>query len=293
MIGKIPGLHERILELERRIHGGDKSPENYTALGRAYAQEGRQDDAFRSYMDAFREEVPSLKWRIASEIFEAGLVDYETVQRGTYSQALRNLRAGDTTLQPSVAVDGQRIARSLTVREILKARLEVYHRGAEDKLLLLKTYFDSCSATAYSAEDPEHFKVVQMSQRLIALPEDFNQPFLPLAEGEYDSINAESLSRSDAKYNQTLSEGEVNEHPTWRAVVPPGLLRDYAKAVFTELKKARKEKGMGLYIRPREQITEAQLRPVYVDFLDYGSNAGGNYGLNDVNVQFVRVAQRK
>ena len=313
MISRSSSLDERIRALERVARASLDLIGPQLELALAYDRVGRTREVYTTLLEVAARFPKDLEVRESlSRIPVSQFANYETVPRGTYAQALRNLRTGDTSLQPYIIVDDQRIARPQTVREIMLMRL-----NDPDQL---NKYSDSCSATAYSAEDKQHVLVIPASRNLILLPHDFTGTFFPIDEGfeivkriengtekvsvkrplkgvldkETEPIYAIDRDKPGQIYGRSLTRDEVMRNEGWIGLAEEDteLLSDYADLVFGKLKERGKTEGMGFYFRSKNQITEAELRPVYVSVLDYGSDA---YvcDLGDDGMQFVRVAQKK
>src|SRR3990172_7962476 len=80
---------------------------------------------------------------------------------------------------------------------------------------------------------PLTFKIIPQSEKLILLPQDYNQSTLPI---EYDKISGIELDRTKAKYNKPLTIDEVLNHEGWQTLVQGDnqLLKTYAEIVFKE-----------------------------------------------------------
>ena len=218
--------------------------------------------------------------------------EYRTVKAYAYSAGIRKLRSESEQefLQPYTFIRRQAVTRPLTFKETLKARLDDYNSGKEDNLHLFQIWLDTCAGIGYSGQDEDKFKIVPESEDLIAIPEGFNQSFLPV---QYKDLQGTELSKTQdgIKYNSPLTRQEAKVHPAWIAAVDDTkLLGDYAEVAFNELQKRGYRKGMGFYLMTR--IDQDQLRALCLYDLDGCSYAYGGYGLSN-GVQFARVAQQK
>ncbi len=221
-------------------------------------------------------------------------LEYEIMpSQSTYGEgvhALQNSYAGKETEVPSLLwyeCDGQKIVRPLTFRENLLARVEDFEtlknndgstRSMEERLRFFNTYLVSCTGIVYSSKDKDDFVIIPICKELITIPKNFSNEYLSI---NYASLQSKgfSLKRSQAKYNQMLTESEVISHPAWIVSVEEDitLLCIYTSIVF-KYSSSRKGKLMGFYLG--NQIEKDQLRSLFINNRGNGSKANGNYILN-------------
>ena len=221
--------------------------------------------------------------------------------QNTYAKGVHALR--DSYAQNEAEVpshlwyncDGQRIVRPLTFRENLQARVDDFEtlknkdgsiRTIEDRLRLFGTWFDSCTGIAYSSNNDD-FMIIPMCKELITIPRDFNDEYTQV---DYASLQGKgfSLKRSQAKYDQQLTESEVISHPAWFASVEEDvtLLCMYVSVVFKHMIN-KDGKSMDFYLK--DQIKKDQLMDLFVYGCNSNSIASGNVNLNFDGTSFLRA----
>jgi len=218
-------------------------------------------------------------------------------------QALRDVYArGECPGHLTVEIEGSKLVRPLTFKENLEARINDYEtltnsdgseRTKEERLkLFTERWLDSCTGVAYKAETTK-FKLIPVCRELVTIDKDFNDSYLTV---DYNSIAGVELdsSQEGVKYRPVLTQAEVLEHPAWLTAVEEDrtLLENYTQIVFSELKeKYNRDTGMGFWVRT-ENITENELRALFVDYLNDNSDANGNNNLSS-NGSFLQVAPPK
>jgi len=160
----------------------------------------------------------------------------------------------DGYLQP----DFRGVARPLSFRETLEARVNLFRNGCSDseKMRLFKCWNDTCTAVVYKGGSSK-FKIVPVSEHLLGLEENFDRPCIDV---DYDAPvfdNFEELDGKSPLYNTCgLSKGAVLEHPGWLAAVEgdEDLLAEFADVVFHDLKERYDlDKGMGFWLAKRRK----------------------------------------
>ena len=224
----------------------------------------------------------------------------------TYAEGIKQLQIGaDMTrnldpLHKTTKQDGSQIYRPLTFHETIASMVEDYNtlqnpdgtdRTKEERLRLLNHCQDSCTSVTSKARSTR-FKINQLEQRLIEIPEVFNESFL---EANYKSAIREELDTTEGIYNQRLTHSQVLEHKGWLTALEEDkkLLTDFSDIVFTELSERRKQlkenvKAMGFYVVSKP--AENQLGALFVGYLDDDSDALGG-GLN-YYASFLLLAQK-
>jgi len=216
-------------------------------------------------------------------------LSYDVVRAKSYRQGLTKLRSsytkGMAALQPIyVASNGKPIARPLTFQETIDAKVNAYESGNK---ALFNTSLSTSTGIVY--DGASKFKIVQLSDELVTLPRDSDDPF---AESMYGNSSAQELDRNKSKYNNLIHKSEVLEHPAWNEAVPDkALLRAYTEIVFAELNAVHTEKAMGFWLRNEPQ--KDSLWALVIDLL-LGCYSVAN-GLDDLNseARFVRVGDRR
>ena len=215
-----------------------------------------------------------------------------TQQQSTYGlglvQLIKECVADAKTAQPTFTLDdGSKIYRPLTFKETIEARINDYESTTdeEERLKLFNNWNDTCTGIAYKANSTR-FKIIPQSEKLILLPQDYNQSTLPI---EYDKISGIELDRTKAKYNELLTIDEVLEHEGWQTLVQGDnqLLKKYAEIVFKE--KSGQTELMGFWLNTNTD--EDYLRALVLLNLFNNSGANGSSSLSN-NARFVRVSQR-
>jgi hypothetical protein len=147
----------------------------------------------------------------------------------------------------------------------------------DDKLL--STFLDSFTGIAYDGKG--NFRIKDKPKELLEIPENFNER---KTKTEYDAFGGVELRIKDAKYNDSLTEDEVLEHPAWIAAVNgnKNLLRRYTRNWF---KRTGRQKGMGFYVDKNAE--EGDLRALVLGSDDGSSSACGYGSLNGIAC-FVR-----
>ncbi len=321
----------RLLEMALRTEPTDIK----TALrfSNAYLRSGELREAYLTLLeaDAVFPDIPEVK-ALLNQINLTDFANYEMVSGRNYNDGLQTLRAGDTSLQPYVIIDGEKLARPLDLSEIAKSRLEEYALIDDQRLArpldglweiflwkILKLRLEdpweigksrltnpipsgehqkSCAAIAYRAEDPDNFKFIRRSKELIILQRNPSR-YLRLEPGQYENIAGTVLNRKRAKYRKPLEEKEVLDHEGWNAIIPdPELLKDYVKLAFAELKMnpihADTEKGMTFDIRSQEEISEITEDRLHALDMYYLSFGSGTSDRHDLtsSPQFARVVPK-
>ncbi len=222
-------------------------------------------------------------------------LQYEVMpQQNTHANsvyALRDSYNGKEKEVPSqlwYEVNGEKIIRPLMFRENLQARVDDFEtlknengstRTIEDRLRLFITWLDSCTGVAYSSQNEDDFMIIPECKELIMMPKDFCDEYVQI---DYASLQGKGtqLKRSQAKYDQLLTESEVMSHPAWIASVEEDitLLCTYTSIVFKHIPH-REGKVMGFYLR--NQIEKDQLRSLFVDNSDNNSYADGYDNLDN------------
>jgi len=203
---------------------------------------------------------------------------YEIISGNSYLAALQKLRAQYTSApdryspHPTLEINGNKVPRPLTLLETLEMRL------ARSELLDL--FFYSCTGIVYLANS-RMSKLIPVCSELCALPKDFKDSFLPTP---YASLQGTELDLSHGVYDQLLGFDTVLSHPFWLAVFNndvPKLTR-YRDLVFqTRFKdKAAASNAMGVFVRTN--VTQDELRALYVNGISYGSDLVGDGSLDDV-----------
>ena len=213
-----------------------------------------------------------------------------TQQQSTYGlglvQLIKECVADAKTAQPTFTLDdGSKIYRPLTFKETIEARINDYESTTdeEERLKLFNSWNDTCTGIAYKANSTR-FKIIPQSEKLILLPQNYNEPTLPI---EYDKLQGTELDSTKAEYNKLLTIDEVLNHPAWNAAVDDKtLLKTYRDIIFKE-----KQGQTELMIFWTDTNTDSDyLRALVLYGLGDYSGAYG-YGLSSV-ARFVRVSQR-
>lgn len=222
----------------------------------------------------------------------------------TYALGVDHIRSISITpnnTQPIfVKPDGSNIYRPLTMLESLEVMVNDYNtlkdasgqdRTSEDRKKLLSNYKFTCTGIAYKAGGKE-IKIIPQSTELITIPSTHNSAFLPIT---YNNIIGTILNPANAKYNQLLSETEVNNHPAWIASVGDtkqgrNILKEYTSMIFKILSEKQQTTAMGFYTN--QNPTTDELRALYVRVIGSNSFANGSYDLN-YYARFLLVAPQK
>lgn len=243
----------------------------------------------------FTQRKPSSVPRVSSLIEDAEYILMPRTNPYTLGvHALQDACAKDVqTAQPQFEKsDGSLIYRPLRFKENIEARVADYEtlrtsdgtgRKKEERLRLFTMWLDSCCGITYQG-GTNKFKLILECPELILIDHEFAKTHLPVA---YSAIEGIELER-DSTYRRLLSKNEVLEHAGWRATVEDDvpLLTTYRDIIFAELKV---EQAMGFWLL--ESVAEDQLRALFVNDLDYNSNAVGNSDLSNCG-SFLQVAQR-
>jgi len=220
--------------------------------------------------------------RLLAERLRTGQATYRLMdQTKTYALGKCALQDSASEFHPIHRVDGQWVVRPLTFKENLEARLWMYKNAGEEekKLLFDSSWTDSCTAVVYNGGTTK-FKIIPISEHLIGLEKDFNEPLLAVDYNDPAFAGAVELDSKDARYNSRLKKEEVLTHPAWLAAAQDAdLLVEYADVVFYEIKK-RSSKDLGMDFRVCENPEESQLRALFVYYLLNGSGAHGSHNLN-------------
>ncbi|MDP3698571.1 MAG: hypothetical protein Q8R47_03210 [Nanoarchaeota archaeon] len=188
---------------------------------------------------------------------QAGNLNYEVIKANTYAQGVAKLR--ELGEQPK------------TFKENIEARVVAYENS--DKTLF-DTWLESCTAVV-NKKMSTRFQIVSLSTELMSIPANFNKSFLPV---DYDTVQGIELDSSNQKYDQGLTKDEVMDHAGWLLAVEADapLLKTYRDIVFAEL--GNPKTAMRFYVR--QNNGQDELRALFVNDLDYNSNAGGGGNLN-------------
>ena len=228
-------------------------------------------------------------------------LEYELMPgMGTYAKgvhALQNSYLGKEAEVPSklwYENNGQKIVRPLTFRENLQARVDDFEtlknkdgskRSMDERLRFFNTGLDSCTGIAYFSKKKDDFMIIPVCKELITIPRDFDDKYIPI---NYTSLQGKgfSLKRSQAKYDQLLTESEVISHPAWITSVEEDipLICAYTSILFNHILQG--DKAMGFFLR--NQIEKDQLRGLFVSSRNYSSDAYGDDYLSSGSV-FLRA----
>ncbi len=239
----------------------------------------------KEYADVSETVVDSLVSPKKMEKLEYKLMPVQaTYAYGVY--ALRNSYKRKESEVPSLLRyerDGQKIIRPLSFKENLLARVDDFetlknkdgsNKTIEERLRLFDTLLDSCTGIVYSSKNENDFMIVPVCKELITIPKNFSNEYLSV---DYASLQGRGtrLKRSQAKYDELLTESKVISHPAWIASVEEDitLLGTYTSIAFKHSSRSE-GKLMGFYLR--NQIEKDQLRGLFVSDRNYNSNAGGS-----------------
>jgi len=225
-------------------------------------------------------------------------LEYELMPRqDTYAEGVHTLRNSYAEKEAEVpsylwydSVD-QKIVRSLTFRENLQARVDDFEtlknkngstRTIKERFRLFDTWLDSCTGIVYSSKNEDDFMIIPVCKELITIPKNFSNEYISM---DYASLQDRGtrLKRSQAKYNEFLTESEVISHPAWIASVEEDitLLSTYISIAFKHSSRSE-GKLMGFYLR--NKIEKDQLRSLFVGirYDDSGANGGGSLDCGSV-----------
>ena len=198
---------------------------------------------------------------------------YTLVEGSTYARTIEKLQAayqrGECPDQPTITVGGTRVARALTMKETLVARLTDFTtekdadgstRSWTDRTRLFNKYISSCTGIAYHAGTTKG-KIVPVCTELITIDPRFAEHFLAVP---YTSLQGAELDLSKGKYDQRLTKAEVPNHKGWRAAVEDdvAVLTAYRDAVWAILAQRNNgkapEKAMNFW--PRNGVATDEVR---------------------------------
>jgi len=179
------------------------------------------------------------------------------------------------------------IVRPLTFRENILARVEDFEtlknkdgstRTMEERLRLFRIWIDSCTGIAYSSHNNDDFMIIPVCKELITIPKDFSNEYLSVNYARLQGRGF-SLKRSQAKYDQQLTELEVISHPAWITCVEEdiSLLGVYTSIVFKHMSN-KNGKAMAFYLKERIENDQLINPIVYSSFIY--SSTYGNYNLD-------------
>ncbi|MBU2561222.1 MAG: hypothetical protein KKD17_02910 [Nanoarchaeota archaeon] len=170
---------------------------------------------------------------------------------------------------------------AFTFGQNLDARI-ADHEDNDDASGLFDTWLDSVTGVA-NKEHSTKFKIIPRAGQLENIETGFRQPFIGVV---YDSLEGVELDSSDpgAKYNQSLTEEEVCEHPAWIAAAggDKDKLRKYASIWFS---RTGRKTGMGFYVM--SDTAQDELRALVLNSDDVNSSAGGTSNLLNLNARFA------
>ncbi len=202
---------------------------------------------------------------------------YAVIKAKGYRQGLVKLRSahkkGEAPFQPRYGgASGMSTVRPLTFQETIDAKVNAYESGNKK---LFHTALATSTGIVYDGKGK--FKVVQLADALMSLPNGFDQG---LAQASYEGCSAPELDEQKAKYNNLIHGSEVLVHPAWNEAVPDrALLKAYTEIVFSELNAVHTEKAMGFWLRP--QAPKDALGALAIDLL-LGCYSVAN-GVDDLN----------
>ncbi len=214
-------------------------------------------------------------------------------------EGLKSEKSPRVSLHPLFKVRGRMVPRPLTTQENVYYMLERWNTYDADTSeeerarLFTESWKDSCDGVANKAKSTK-FKIIPECSQLIALPKDFNQPFVSVNYTE-DFKGYDELDSSVGKFNCDLTRQEFGENEGWRYLIPDKDIRnEFGDLVFYFLNKFRNKfrneitVGAGFYAR--QNTKKDELRAAFVHLLGVGFDANARDDLNN-NSSFLRVAR--
>lgn len=186
--------------------------------------------------------------------------EYEVVPADTYAKGVAAMREK---------------GGAFTFAQNLDARI-ADHEDNADASGLFDTWLDSVTGVANKAGSTK-FKVIPRAAQLENIELGFCQVAI---SADYDVLEGVELDSSDpdVKYNQSLTEAKVCEHPAWIAAAGGNKdkLKKYARVWFS---KTRRKTGMGFYVR--SDTVQDELRALVLTSDSSNSSANGLSGLSN------------
>jgi len=173
------------------------------------------------------------------------------------------------------------LARPLTFKETVQARLDQYEQYKGKDLSLWTSSLDSCSAIAYKANSTK-FKIIPVSDKLLDL-EHSRDSFVSV---RYDDLPGDELDTEDDDYSEFLTFDQVVKHKGWLAVMENDgkLLRRYAEVAFAKL-----DIGIAMSFVTSINPRQNQLRALSASSSSLSCNCYGYRSFN-YNTRFARMS---
>lgn len=148
--------------------------------------------------------------------------------------ALRGLCDDDDGLHPFA----RGVARPLTFREMVRARIDQFRHEGLGSLWAPHTGFSTCTAIVYQGGTTK-FRIVPMSDALLHhVSASFRQSYLPINYDDFSDYDELDCGEWDDVYGRPVTLKEALRHKGWLAALEGDkeLLREYAGIVFEQVK---------------------------------------------------------
>ena len=182
----------------------------------------------------------------------------------------------------------------LSFAGLMKRKLQVLNGSSEVRDAWYDNYVDTGDGIAYNRSGNVKIELDSPTMRELNPKSAIKSGALVISDYTFDNIQGEEFTSKDIakyKFNTSLSESEVVEHPFWNALArgDKALLKEYAHAVFKLAKeKHGYDNNMGVYLSSFKEVPNMRL---WLSIgRDSGSGAFGNFNLGSLGGRLVGVA---
>lgn len=192
---------------------------------------------------------------------------------------------------PKLIADGR---TPLSFVGLMKRKLQVLSASPEVRDAWFTNYVDTGDGVAYDTAGNVKIDLDSPTMRELNPKSTIKNGALLLPDGAYDKVNGQEFTSKDIgkyRFNTSLTEAEVNDHPFWLALArgDKALLKEYTHQVFKMAKeKHGYDKNMGVYLSGFKDVPNMRL---WLSLrLGSDSRANGDYNLDDDGGRLVGVA---
>ncbi|PIN81517.1 hypothetical protein COV13_00885 [Candidatus Woesearchaeota archaeon CG10_big_fil_rev_8_21_14_0_10_32_9] len=182
----------------------------------------------------------------------------------------------------------------LSYEGLMKRKLQVLNASQEIQDAWYTNYFDTGDGVATDRAGNIKIEYDSPTMRSLNPESKLKSGALVLADDAFEKIQGHEFTSKDIakyKFNESLSESEVNEHPFWMVLAreDKALLKEYAHQIFKKAKETHGyDKNMGVYLSSFREVPNMRLW--LSNRLDNDSNASGlNFLVNYIG-RLVGVA---
>ncbi|MBU1202393.1 MAG: hypothetical protein KJ583_07725 [Nanoarchaeota archaeon] len=183
----------------------------------------------------------------------------------------------------------------LSMAQVMQRRLDVLGSTPEVKDAWWMNYFDTGDGIAYDRSGNIKIEYDSPTMRSLNPESKLKSGALVLADDDaFEKIQGPEFTSKDIakyKFNESLRESDVNEHPFWMALARGDkvLLKEYAHQVFKKAKETQGyDKNMGVYLSSFREVPNMRLW--LLGRLNNNGSGNGNYNVDYNDGRLVGVA---